>query len=206
MGHLVRLLVSGFSKPDPQTHTQPQQQSCCGTTAVRHASYKERQYRRYIERSAKKGGSGGSDTSPSAMHDSPGNRTGPPTQEGMRGLVPGRWGHGFRIHTTRHPRHELIDAPAVVHLLLCMGAGNVPSVRNKGALEVHRNTVPRSSTPVRYRTRGPQPAFPRHTTPCSRTPISSTQCTPEGSIGHGEPGAGACLRLQQIRPTDPLLA
>jgi len=67
MGHLVRVHVSGFSKPDPQTQSQ-HRQHCVVVAPIQG------------------GGSGGSDTSRSGIHDSPGNRTGGSSQEVMRGL------------------------------------------------------------------------------------------------------------------------
>ena len=136
------------------------------------------------------------------MHDSPENRTGRSPQEGMRRLLPERMGHGFRMHTTRHLRHELLDAPAAARPLLYAGAGNVPSVRSKGALEAHRShhpAAPHNSTRGWHRTSRSPPMIPRYTTPCSLALPS--KC----STGHGAPGAGACLRLQQTRPADPLV-
>ena len=71
-----------------------------------------------MERAAKGGGSGGNDTSPFGMHDSPGNGTGGLSQARMRGLAPGRRRHGLRTRTARQPRHESLDPPAVARLLL----------------------------------------------------------------------------------------
>jgi hypothetical protein len=51
-------------------------------------------------------GSGRGDTSPTGKHDSFEKRTGGLSQEGIRRLMPGRRGHGFRTHTTRQLRHE----------------------------------------------------------------------------------------------------
>ena len=142
-------------------------------------------------------GRGGSVTSPTEMHDSPGNRTGGSPQKGIRRLVPGRRGHGF--NKTRQPRHELLDAPSVVRPLLHMSAGNVPSVRSKRAREAHHShSPPRSSTPGRHRSSRPPPTFSRYTMTCSRAcnpvytnpgPCTRTR-TPKGSTGHGAPGAG----------------
>jgi len=148
-----------------------------------------------------RGGSGGSDTSPTGMHDSSEKRTGPYQQEGMRSLGPGRRGHGFRVNTTRQPRHETRDAPAVIFPLLYMGAGNVPSVQSKGAQEGYRRShsaLPRSSTPARDRTRRPSPTFRRYTTHRSPAPHLNR------STGHGVPGAGACLRLHVTRRANVL--
>ena len=191
--HLMRLHVSGFSTPDPQTRSQPRQQCWCGTKALKHASCQGRQCRRCIERE-----SGGSDTLPTGMHDSPGRSTGGSSQEGMRRLLsPGIRGLAFRVYTTRQ---ESRGAPAVARRLLSMDAGNVPSMRSKRAREAHCRVwkpAPRSSTPVRHHTGRPPPTTPGHTTPsrCSRDP--------KGSTGHGAPGAGACLRLQPTRHADP---
>ena len=109
--------------------------------------------RRCIERSGKGGGSGGSDTSPNGMHDSPGNITGGSPQEGMRRLLPVRRGLEFRVHTTRQ---ESLDAPAVARRLLPMDAGNVPSVRSKRARVAYcSHPTPRSSTPGRHHSARP---------------------------------------------------
>ena len=79
------------------------------------------------------GGSGGGDTSPNGMHDSPRKRTGPPLQEGMRGLmIPGRKGLGMRVHTTRQARHESLDAPAEARPLMYAGAQSEPRVDQTG--------------------------------------------------------------------------
>jgi hypothetical protein len=95
---------------------------------------------------------------------------------------PGRRGHGFRIHTTRQPRHESLDAPAVVHRPLYEDACNVPSVRSKRDWEDYRShSPPRSSIPVWYRTRRPLPTNPARTRPCTRT------LPPKGSTAHGAP-------------------
>jgi hypothetical protein len=150
-----------------------------------------------------------------------------PAQEGMQTSEPGRRGHGFRIRTARQPRHEALDAPAVARPLMHMGAGNMPSVRKKRAREGHtavgrvavveRVTVigreghrrreghcshspPRSSSPVRYGIRSPQPGMILGIGRRSRAHA------PKGSTGHGAPGAGACLRLHQTRSADPLSA
>ena len=142
-------------------------------------------------------GSGGSDTSSIGMHVSPVNRTGGSPQEGMRRLVSGRRGHGFRVHTTRQ---ESLDAPAVACRLLSMNAGNVSSLRGKQAREAYgSHSTPRSSTPGRHHSARPPPTLPGGgARPCSRTPTPNQP----GCTDHGAPGAGACLRLQQTRPAD----
>ena len=147
----------------------------------------------------------GSDTSNGGMHVSPENITTGSPQEGMRTLVPGRRGHGFRVHTARQPRFESLDAPAMSHLPLFMGAGNVPSVRSKRAREAYRShsRAPRSSTAGRHRSSRPQfpPApNPERNYPCNRTP------SPTRSTGHGAPGAVACLRLRQNQTSRPTLS
>ena len=155
--------------------------------------------------SAKGDGSGGGDTSPISMHDSPGNRTRGLSQKGMRGLVlPGRRELGLRVRKKSQAHHESLDALAVAHPLLYVGAGNVPSVLSQGTREAYRSRVGkpalRSSNPVRHRTSRFQTAIPRCNPPCSRAP--PTNC----STVHGAPSAGACRRLQQTRPKDPLSA
>jgi len=151
--------------------------------------------------SAKGGGSGRSDTSPTGMHDSFEKRTGGLSQEGMRRLMPGRRGNGFRIHTTRQPRHASPDAPVVAYRPLYEDDSNAPRMRRKRAWEDYRShSTPRSSTPVRNRTRRPPPANSESTRPCTRT------LPPKGSTGRGAPIVGLCLRLQQTRPADPFLA
>ena len=113
-------------------------------------------------------------------------------------------GYCFRVDRTRHPRNAPPHAPDVARPLRCMGAGNVPNVRGNMAREVYHRKVgkpsPRSSTPGWHcRSRLP-PTIPMCIPPCNRAR------TPKGSTGHGAPGAGACPRLQQTRPADPLSA
>ena len=77
--------------------------SKAGVAPVRtHASCQRRQCRRCIERAVQGGEGGRNDTSPTEMHDSPGNRTGGSSQEGMRAL-PGRknTGSGSTKHVNR---------------------------------------------------------------------------------------------------------
>ena len=187
---------------------------CCGTNARTYASSQERECRRCIEKFANGGESSGGDTSLSGTHDSFKNRTTGSSQEGMRRLVPGRRGHGFRVRTARHLRHESLDAPAVTRLLLYINAGNVRSVRSKRARTAYRSrsSAPRSSTSVRHRTCCPPLVVPRtlpppanrrctsKNRPCNRTP------PPTCSIGDGAPGTDACLRLRQNQTSRPTLS
>jgi hypothetical protein len=72
------------------------------------------------------------------------------------------------------------------------------SVWEQKAYRSH-SSPPRSSTPGRYRTSRPPPTKPAGTPrPCT--------CTrpPSHSTGRGAPDAGACPRLQQTRPADPI--
>ena len=124
----------------------------------------------------------------------------------MRRLVPGSRGHGFRVHTTRQPHHESLDAPAMTRLPLYVDAGNVPSVQSKRARGAYRRyrSHPRSSNPALDDRSGPPPPTnlvgntDRQHPPCSRTP------SPRGSTGDGVPGVGEYIMLQQSRPADPL--
>ena len=104
----------------------------------------------------------------------------------------------MRVHTTRHPRHESLDAPAVARPLLYSSAGNEPSVRGKPAQEAYRShpPSPHSSTPGRSRTYRPQHSILGSILKSTRAP------TQIRSTNHGPPGAGTCLRLQQTRPAD----
>ena len=142
VGHLVRVQVAGFTSQKGQTFCHIARKQARGDSAG----------------DAFISGSRGSDTSPIGMHDSPEKRTGPSEQSGRRGSGAGRRGHGFRVNTTRQPRHEFLEATAVVRPLMYMGAGNVPSVRRKWAREGYREGQGR-------RSHRPNPRILHHKTP-----------------------------------------
>ena len=92
-------------------------------------------------RSAQAGRSGGSDTSPSGMHDSPEKITGGLSQEVMRGLVlPGR--RGLRLESTQKARHAMNHLIRLQWLTrLCILVPSVSKVRSKPARGTHRSSV-----------------------------------------------------------------
>ena len=111
-------------------------------------------------------------------------------------------GHAFRVQTPLQSQQESLDAPAVARPPLYRGAGNVSRMRIKRARGTYRShSTPRSSTPGSYRKCRPQPT----NTACSRRPCTCTLPLSH-STGRGAPDAGACPRLQQTRPADPLSA